>query len=714
MVPLLPTVEVPVCFGDRAYTVREWQPGDPLPYQHSAAYGIDTETEELISGVPIVPVIVQVAAAGSDIVLFARAEHYSALLCALDTASPNAMWVFFNAPFDCKVLGWPDEPLWGLMTQNRLVDMEIRGALHELQAGTYMDKMNLDHLTWSLLKVKLDKDKEVQLSFHPHVTLTQRQVSYAAQDALATLLSWEQLPEALPTEELNIRGYFALTAISDLGIRRDEVRRKELDDQMLDEQTHTHSVLRLFGIAPALVEAGREQSSPGVQLRKDQLLHSIERNYGVTLLRSPKTDRIVTDKKALDLQLIVNKIPIPIWLGAARQFEHARKMRSTYLKSDMVGADGRVHPRFSPLLRTGRTSCSGPNIQNMPRKGGIRGIYIPSDGYLFIASDYSQLELCALAQACYDRFGKSVMGDLINADVDVHLWLGGEIGRKTDVTKWVSPEMWEACSGKYDLSDKKDPIAKYLRQLAKVPNFGLPGGLGAATLVAFAQNYGVQLSIDQAKELIALWFESFPEMRDHLQADVDDYWTNRAIQIWLKEHKIDRPARNLREFEYVLGKYYTDDEDTVRRTLNSLTAYVVTTVSGRTKRNCTFCSAANMRFQAPSADGAKIALWEGYVRGWRVVNFIHDEIIQEVLKSWSIEHLTDFVDNEVSPVMVESMRQILPRMKIKVETALMDRWYKEAEPLRDDKGHIMLWTPPVKGPVTQLEASRLKDPAAAA
>ena len=48
----------------------------------------------------------------------------------------------------------------------------------------------------------------------------------------------------------------------------------------------------------------------------------------------------------------------------------------------------------------------------------------------------------------------------------------------------------------------KLPNKKQLRQRAKALNFGIPGGLGAKSLVAYAAaTYGVELSIEEAAEL---------------------------------------------------------------------------------------------------------------------------------------------------------------------------------------------------------------------
>jgi len=48
--------------------------------------------------------------------------------------------------------------------------------------------------------------------------------------------------------------------------------------------------------------------------------------------------------------------------------EEVNKLRSFFAQFD----EDKVHPRYNCLVRTGRTSCTSPNIQQLPREGGVR------------------------------------------------------------------------------------------------------------------------------------------------------------------------------------------------------------------------------------------------------------------------------------------------------------------------------------------------------
>lgn len=88
-----------------------------------------------------------------------------------------------------------------------------------------------------------------------------------------------------------------------------------------------------------------------------------------------------------------------------------------------------------------------------------------------------------------------------------------------------------------------------------------------------------------------------------------------------------------------------------------------------------------------------------------MVNFIHDEILQEIAARMALEERTRFV-LEVERVMIGSMEKVLPRLKIKVDSALMgDRWYKEAKPKYDADGNLLIWMPASDDRASQLNRS---------
>ena len=195
----------------------------------------------------------------------------------------------------------------------------------------------------------------------------------------------------------------------------------------------------------------------------------LDRSPGLELDRTEKSGDIKLTLKDMwrlsDLQ-IDDK-----FLKAYTGFKHCEKMLSTYLDPKWIKPDGRVRTRFTSILRTGRTSSSSPNVQNLPSRDAeypIKNVYVAPPGYVMCATDFSFAELVAFAESCIQRFGFSVMGDIINAGIDPHRWFAGVrkglIDASTDFTK--DPK---ACAEIEALLEEK--VTKYERQCSKAANF---------------------------------------------------------------------------------------------------------------------------------------------------------------------------------------------------------------------------------------------------
>lgn len=96
------------------------------------------------------------------------------------------------------------------------------------------------------------------------------------------------------------------------------------------------------------------------------------------------------------------------------------KLKSTYIDG-MRGliVDGRVHPRYGlHTTVTGRTSCTEPNVQNIPKRKGkeVRGMFVAPEGYVIVASDYSQWEVRVVQMYARDN----ELGRAIWEGIDFH------------------------------------------------------------------------------------------------------------------------------------------------------------------------------------------------------------------------------------------------------------------------------------------------------
>lgn len=339
------------------------------------------------------------------------------------------------------------------------------------------------------------------------------------------------------------------------------------------------------------------------------------------------------------------------------EYSHNRKLISTYLNPAHIWPDGRVHSRYENYVRTGRTSSAKPNVQNIPGSGGMRQAYIPKKGHLYASIDYSQLELCSLAQHCYRVYGHSRMLELINANIDLHSWFAGKtMGLITADNDYDGTE--ESRLSVIALCDDITTNHNKQRKNAKAANFGFPGGMSAETFLRTQRGYGnIEITIEECRELRDNWFKAFPEMDKHMSPEsdvVDDYDRKRFDDPYLRLSK-------------------------------------ATNIMGVLRRKCTFNSACNFPFQSLAALGAKRAMWVV----WRdpryknlLVNFIHDELLLELPAATAAEDVAI-----IQKMMEDAMKEVLPDVRIEAEGCLMERWDKDAKPVFDVFGNLTVWHP---------------------
>jgi DNA polymerase I-like protein with 3'-5' exonuclease and polymerase domains len=617
-----------ITVGEYVYQIRIYTQADCAMRGPSAPamFAMDTETEIIKHGQPLVPALLQVCCHALRQVDVVPAHLMTQYMQQFYEINPDFHVAFHNAPFDLEVLGIREPvhaPLLAAIQANRVIDTGIRYMLRQLSIGRVANKWALDFVAKQLLRIEVEKDDEIRLSFRPGMPLTERHVKYAAGDAAVTALLVEAMPQGYPTEWHQFVGFLALSDIGRRGLCVDRAYMRKLNEDFRSKKVVSDEVLGIFGYYSG--EPGNQKVLQRILQHVEKDVQFLENNDKLEFQRTEKKGAIQTTDASLS---ILGNRTHP-FIDAYKGSDHQQKILSTYLNENLVRQDDRVHPRFTPLVRTGRTSCRGPNLQNLPRKENIRGIYIPTPGWVLYAADYSQLELCALAESCLKRFGFSEMANVINSGVDLHRWFAAEVQGGKPIEEVTDEE----------------------RQMAKACNFGFPGGLGIKTFQYLAKtSYGVSLTSDECKDLKKVWLDAFPEMEGHFKPSVD-----RAFS--------------------------TKEED----------KYMATTITGRLRRNAGFCSACNYQFQGLAADGARIALWYMWLNRYRMVNFVHDEIITEL----KADEMLQYHIGRINDLMITGMEAAIPNVKIKVEGALMRRWYKGAKPVYDDSGRLVVWEPKV-------------------
>ena len=77
------------------------------------------------------------------------------------------------------------------------------------------------------------------------------------------------------------------------------------------------------------------------------------------------------------------------------QYKHSEKYLSTYLNRDFLREDGKIHAKFTNLMKTGRTSCTRPNLQNLPSRDKqypLKNMFRAPEGAILCATDFSFIE----------------------------------------------------------------------------------------------------------------------------------------------------------------------------------------------------------------------------------------------------------------------------------------------------------------------------------
>ena len=357
------------------------------------------------------------------------------------------------------------------------------------------------------------------------------------------------------------------------------------------------------------------------------------------------------------------------------EYRDITKQRNTYLKNFAKAfdcEDHRLRYRFKGYgAGTGRTSSSEPNLQNLPRSGSVRNVIRASKGHILGLCDYSNAEMRTLSQIHLDEGRDSILAKRYKDDpnFDPHLFVSAQF---CGVTYEQAIEYY---------GDKKHPLYKDLkekRNLAKVLNFGLAGGLGVKSFISYAKGYGFKganiLKFHEVDKSIKAWKQVYSEMVDYFKVRAE-----RAP----KDEEIYR--RNLAWDDGAFRSVYQYPRSNRFRFCDGYT------------------NGCNSPFQGMASDGAKNALILVFEEcmfsklsplfGSRIVCFIHDEIIIEIpVSDIDAEHYTqqgkDAVDR-LSQLMKQGMEIMTPDIQAVCETTLSYRWDKEAHsPTKSDRQQV--------------------------
>jgi len=298
-----------------------------------------------------------------------------------------------------------------------------------------------------------------------------------------------------------------------------------------------------------------------------------------------KTKQYATGEEVL-IQL-KEKHPI---VGKMLEYRSLKKLLSTYVSALPLlvkPGTGKIHTSFNQaLVTTGRLSSTNPNLQNIPireeRGREIRRAFIPErKESVFFSADYSQIELRLMAHLSGDE---QMIAAFVKGE-DIHTATAAKI---------------------YKLS--LDEVTRDMRARAKTANFGIIYGISA-----FGLSQRMHISRTEARELIDGYFESYPKIREFMDASI-------------------RKAQELGFVETMFGR---------RRLLPDILSRNAV-VRGNAERN-----AINSPIQGSAADIVKIAM----IR-------IQEALEKEKLRSALILQVHDELNFDVWPDELDRVKEI--------------------------------------------------------
>ena len=351
---------------------------------------------------------------------------------------------------------------------------------------------NLDDLAHEFLNYKTITYEEVAGSGAKQVTLDQVDVDrvtiYACEDtdialqlrdALEPRLRKGALEELFETLEMPLIG--VLAAMETAGVRIDSGFLAGMSKEI---ETETSRLER------EIIEMAGEEININSPRQIGALL--FEKMNIKPLRRTRKSKAYSTDQEVLEE--LSHQHPIA---KKILEYRTLTKLRSTYVDAlpALINPDtGRVHTSFNQTVAaTGRLSSSDPNLQNIPIRTEmgrrVRRAFIPDEGSVLLAADYSQIELRVLAHMADDP------------EMVASFRKGEDIHRRT------AAEIFGAAP---------DLVTAEMRRAAKAINFGILYGMGPQRL---ARDQGIPLA--DAQRFIRQYFERFPRVKEYIDDTIE-------------------------------------------------------------------------------------------------------------------------------------------------------------------------------------------------
>ncbi len=405
-----------------------------------------------------------------------------------------------NLKYDIKVLSNYDMPVYG-----KLFDTMIAHYLINPDMRHNMDVLSETYLNYEPVSITelIGKKGKNQLSMR--VVPVKDQTEYAVEDADITLQLKEHFTKELESgnvtklfNEVELPLVSVLTAMEIEGINLNTDFLKELSvDLTNDIQRLQQSIYELAGEEFNI--ASPKQLGP-ILFDKLKLVDKPKK----TKTGQYSTAEDVLSYLAKDHEIVANIL----------EYRQYKKLQSTYvdaLPNEINPKTGRVHTVYAQAVAaTGRLSSNNPNLQNIPirteRGRQVRKAFVPRDeNHVLLAADYSQIELRIIAA-------------LSEEETMIQAFQNGEDIHASTAAKVFNVPIEE--------------VTREQRSNAKTVNFGIIYGVSA-----FGLSNQTNLSRKESKELIDLYYQTYPKLRSYMAAQVDFARENGYVETVLQRRR---------------------------------------------------------------------------------------------------------------------------------------------------------------------------------
>ncbi len=441
----------------------------------------------------------QPAVVGEEVLALALVRDDAAAvvdLVSLDAEADSVVSAWLKDPEEAKLLHGYKAALKGLASRGLglegvVDDTSISGYLIQPDRRSYeLAELAQHHLQLSV-STAAAKTGQLELALDEadatgRVALVQQAaVVLALSRYFETELHDRKAQELLTTLELPVSRVLAAMEMTGIAVSMDK-----MNDQLADlAKVIEHAQEQAFSAIGHEVNLGSPKQLQTVLFEELEL---------------PKTKKIksgyTTDAASLKSLLEKTGHEFLVQLMAHRESAKLRQMVDSLKKS--VAADTRIHTTYAQnVAATGRISSNNPNLQNIPIRSEegrrVRGIFVVSEGYeCLLSADYSQIEMRIMAHLSGDE-------GLISA------YREGE-----DLHRFVGSNIFHV---------PVEDVTSAMRSKVKAMSYGLAYGL-----TSFGLSKQLEISVDEARNLMKDYFDRFGAVRDYLrgvveQARIDGY-----------------------------------------------------------------------------------------------------------------------------------------------------------------------------------------------